>query len=115
MSLKEKKPRTLLDDIDAGEDQEKDLSQTDAPSPLGGSDLKERSFGEGKRFRDRIPINHQYTVISFYVIVTVLLIFILVRIGTNLDHIALWVGTGLKFLRVIFVPLGLGYAIAYLP
>lgn len=67
-----------------------------------------------KKLKDRIPNNHHYSVISFYVVITFIIIFILTRIGDNLDHIAMAVGAGLHWLGVILVPLALGFALAYL-
>lgn len=67
-----------------------------------------------KRIRDRFPNNHKYSVISFYVVFTFVLMFILYKVGSNLDKIALALGAGLHWLRVIFIPLALGFALAYL-
>lgn len=69
---------------------------------------------ERKRLRDKLPSNHKYSVISFYVVATVIVIFILTKIGNNLDKIALTFGAGMRWLRVILIPLALGFALAYL-
>lgn len=69
---------------------------------------------EGKKIRSRLPSNHTYSVISFYVIVTFIAVFVLAKIGNNLDRIAMALGAGLHWLRIIFIPLALGFAIAYL-
>ena len=78
------------------------------------SDAEKKAQKQEKHFRDRIPNNHRYSVISFYVVFTVVVIFILIRIGDNLDKIALALGAGFHWMRVIFVPLALGFALAYL-
>ncbi len=75
---------------------------------------KNKSQKAGKRLRDRLPSDHRYSVISFYVVATFVIIFILTKIGNNLDRIALALGAGMHWLRVILIPLGLGFALAYL-
>ena len=108
-------------DKDQKKDQKKDgqTIETDGlkedPGVKGAaSDAEKKAQKQEKHFRDRIPNNHRYSVISFYVVFTVVVIFILIRIGDNLDKIALALGAGLHWLRVIFVPLALGFALAYL-
>ena len=108
-------------DKDQKKDQKKDgqTIETDGlkedPGVKGAApDAEKRASKQEKHFRDRIPNNHRYSVISFYVVFTVVVIFILIRIGDNLDKIALALGAGLHWLRVIFVPLALGFALAYL-
>lgn len=78
---------------------------------------KETDHGETapkKRLRDRIPNNKRYQVISFYVIVTCIVIYILARIAGNIDKIGLAIGSGLHWMRIIFIPLFWGFALAYL-
>lgn len=86
-------------------------SSTEKNSPSGQEDNLIR---EGKKIRDKLPSNHKYSVISFYVIITFIAIFVLAKIGNNLDKIAMALGAGLHWLRVIFIPLALGFGIAYL-
>ena len=62
-------------------------------------DAEKRASKQEKHFRDRIPNNHRYSVISFYVVFTVVVIFILIRIGDNLDKIALALGAGFHWMR----------------
>ncbi len=100
-------------DKDQKKDQKKDgqTIETDGlkedPGVKGAApDAEKRASKQEKHFRDRIPNNHRYSVISFYVVFTVVVIFILI--------IALALGAGLHWLRVIFVPLALGFALAYL-
>ncbi|MCI6766680.1 AI-2E family transporter [Porcincola intestinalis] len=108
-------------DKDQKKDQKKDgqTIETDGLKENPGVKGAAADAGKGtpkqeKHFRDRIPNNHRYSVISFYVVFTVVVIFILVRIGDNLDKIALALGAGFHWMRVIFVPLALGFALAYL-
>ena len=108
-------------DKDQKKDQKKDgqTIETDGlkedPGVKGAApDAEKRASKQEKHFRDRIPNNHRYSVISFYVVFTVVVIFILIRIGDNLDKIALALGAGFHWMRVIFVPLALGFALAYL-
>lgn len=67
-----------------------------------------------KRFRDRLPSNKRYQVISFYVVVTCIIIYILARVAGNIDKIGFAIGSGLHWMRVIFIPLFWGFALAYL-
>ena len=59
---------------------------------------------ERKRLRDKLPSNHKYSVISFYVVATVIVIFILTKIGNNLDKIALTFGAGMCWLWGFLIP-----------
>lgn len=77
-------------------------------------DRGEKTEGTARKFRDRLPNNRRYSVISFYVVITFIIIYILAKIGDNLDKIALAIGGGMRWLRVILIPLALGFALAYL-
>lgn len=58
--------------------------------------------------------NRKYTQIAIYVVITVVVIYILTRIADNIGIILASIGTGLRWMGVIFTPLALGFMIAYI-
>jgi predicted PurR-regulated permease PerM len=68
------------------------------------------------KMRERIEENMlpRYTRISIYVIVTVLIIYVLMRLLDHFGDLMILIAQGLHWLGVIFKPLAAGFALAYL-
>ncbi|MGN0274665.1 MAG: AI-2E family transporter [Chordicoccus sp.] len=83
-------------------------------------DSQDMSVDAGKKpagkMRERIEENMlpRYTRISIYVIVTVLIIYVLMRLLDHFGDLVILIAQGLHWLGVIFKPLAAGFAFAYL-
>lgn len=65
-----------------------------------------------KKFR--LNMNHKYTQISMYCVLTVLIIYFMIRLLDNFGGIMGAIGNGLKWLGVLLKPLAYGFAICYI-
>lgn len=65
-----------------------------------------------KKFKSNM--NHKYTQISVYCILTVLVIFLMIRLLDNFGGIMGAIGNGLTWLGVLLKPLAYGFAICYI-
>lgn len=99
--------------------QQAEVRLSEAPGARG-QDAREAGEGTGREepaghhLRDRFPRSRAFSVLSFYVVITFIILFILTKVGNNLDKIALALGAGMRWLKVVLVPLALGFALAYL-
>ena len=58
-------------------------------------------------------VNHKYTQISMYCVITVLLIYFLIRLFDNFGGIMSGIGIGISWLGVLLKPLAYGFGICY--
>ncbi len=65
-----------------------------------------------KRVRD--SMNHGYTVISAYVVITAVIIYALFQVGNHINVILITAGNALHWIGVVLKPLVIGFALAYL-
>ena len=59
-------------------------------------------------------LDPKYTRVSFYVVITFMIIYLLMKIADNIGGIFSAVGSGLNWLNVLMKPLGWGFVISYL-
>ena len=59
-------------------------------------------------------LDPKYTRVSFYVVITFMMIYLLMKIADNIGGIFSAVGSGLNWLNVLMKPLGWGFVISYL-
>ena len=64
--------------------------------------------------RLRENLNHKYTQIAWYVVITAVILYILLKILDHLGEIGSAIGAGLGWMSVLLKPLVIGFAIAYL-
>ncbi len=88
-----------------------------AGSAGSGQDNRNNDAGvieEGRKSGLRSHANEKYTRISAYVIVTVLIIYLLIKLLENAGGIVGTIGSVLRWLKIIFYPLAWGFVFAYL-
>ena len=59
-------------------------------------------------------LDPKYTRVSFYVVITFMMIYLLMKIADNIGGIFSAIGSGLNWLNVLMKPLGWGSVISYL-
>ena len=59
-------------------------------------------------------LDPKYTRVSFYVVITFMMIYLLMKIADNIGGIFSAIGSGLNWLNVLMKPLGWGFVISYL-
>ena len=59
-------------------------------------------------------MNRKYTQISFYCVITVLIIYFSIRFFDNIGGIFSAIGVGIKWFGILFKPLAYGFAISYI-
>ena len=83
-----------------------------AENPGGNAESGEEKKPSKRRMRDNF--RPEYTRISFYVVITVMIIYFLIRMFDHVGNIAGAIGSGFRWLGVIIRPLVLGLVFAYL-
>lgn len=58
--------------------------------------------------------DRKYTQIAVYVVATVIAIYLVIAVGSNITDILKWIRKGWGFLTQVFTPLLIGFVIAYL-
>ena len=58
--------------------------------------------------------DRKYTQIAVYVVATVIAIYLVIAVGSNMTDILKWAKKGWGFLTQVFTPLLIGFVIAYL-
>lgn len=81
-------------------------------NPGGNAESGEEKKSSKRRMRDNF--RPEYTRISFYVVITVMIIYFLIRMFDHVGNIAGAIGSGFRWLGVIIRPLVLGLVFAYL-
>jgi predicted PurR-regulated permease PerM len=93
------------------EEKEKQASVTEEKA-VGNAETGEEKKSAKRRIRDNF--RPEYTRISFYVVITVMIIYFLIRIFDHVGNIAGAIGSGFRWMGVIIRPLVLGLVFAYL-
>ncbi|MCI6795100.1 MAG: AI-2E family transporter [Lachnospiraceae bacterium] len=74
----------------------------------------EKASQKRRSQRLRENLNHKYTQIAWYVVITAVILYILLKILDHLGEIGSAIGAGLGWMSVLLKPLVIGFAIAYL-